>query len=96
MTGVLNKALLMGVQFWLNRREMFLCSGHPHRVSPIRLSVSLSVLYPDMKTKRYSKAKIGSNISLIMSKRCVNFQFRRSEIKLSGCQKPPENDAHLA
>ena len=67
-----------------------------HARPSIRPSVCL-ILAPNSKTKNVEKAKIGVNVPRDRRSGGVNFEFKMSKVKVkvTGRQKPPENDAYL-
>jgi len=62
---------------------------------PVHLSVCPIQAY-NSKTKIHRKIKFGTNVPQGMSKWSSNFQLKRSKVKVTGRQKPPEVTAYLA
>jgi len=51
---------------------------------------------PDLKTKRFRKTRICTDIPQSKSNQCANFQLERSKVKVTVHQQPQENEAYLA
>jgi len=49
-----------------------------------------------LETKKVEKSTLGLNVAQGRSKRNANFQLKRSKVKVTGCQKPPEIAAFWA
>ena len=61
------------------------------RVLPVRLSVCpVRARNFKIKTKKRRKVEIGIDISQGADKWNVNFQLKRSKVKVTGRQKPPK------
>jgi len=53
-------------------------------------SARLSRMGPNSKTKQRRKIKIGVDVSQGTSKWTANFEMKRSKVKITGRQKPPQ------